>query len=454
MLWVAAFASATQDICADGVILTGSSRKEQAQVAGFLSMSWNIGKIVATGVLIGVMEKVAGAQGWNVRQMWMGVWIATGGLMLAMFAVTAASLPAGAPNKRPDSVGGALVQFVGTANTIFHKRAFWGMIAFILLDRVGEGLIMTEGKLFLQSSVESGGLGLSAGQSATIDALYGSFAFIAGGVLGGLAVGRFGLRRGLPFYAVALNVPHLTFVYLSHVAGADHGMSYEAIAALVSIEKFGYGFGFTACIVYMMQQFAPGRTTMTHYACATALKNFVLVPTTMISGTLAESLGFANFFLVVMLASVPSIWVAVRAPFPMDADAAADDGGHVTITHDDPDRLTATEIAVQRQAGRASLYAMLHILIILMLDTSAIGAIKSNPGATTALALVIAGSAVKVALLVLTLRHAAKARAASRVAPGSVYLGNARGAITASLIAMAISTIGLFLALFLAGMLS
>jgi PAT family beta-lactamase induction signal transducer AmpG len=97
-------------------------------------------------------------------------------------------------------------------------------------------------------------------------------------------------------------------------------LSIHTIQVLVSIEKLGYSFGFVGNMLYMMQQLAPGRFKMTHYAFGTALMNLVLVPTQMVSGPLADWLGYRGFFALVLLASVPSIWAAWRAPFPRNCD--------------------------------------------------------------------------------------------------------------------------------------
>ena len=82
--------------------------------------------------------------------------------------------------------------------------------------------------------------------------------------------------------AFCLNVPHFCYVYLSQIVSVDHPLSFTTVALLVSIEKFGYSFGFVANMLYMMQQIAPGKYKMTHYAFScTALMNLVLVPTQM-----------------------------------------------------------------------------------------------------------------------------------------------------------------------------
>lgn len=441
LLWVAAFASSTQDICGDGVYLTALSKKAQASAAGFQSMFWNLGKVVATGLLISGMEALANSQGWTTVKMWMAVWI-TAAVLMAFFAVYHLwAMPTGSVANRPENGRAVIRDFLGTATTFFHKRAFWGMIAFVFLYRLGEGLLLVEGKLFMQSSTESGGLGLTVGQVANIDAVWGTLANILGGVLGGLFLGKIGLKRALPILGLCLNVPHLTFVYLSHFAAEGHGLSYATIATLVSIEKFGYGFGFIGNMVYMMQQLAPGRCTMTHYAFATALMNFVLAPTTMISGPLAEWLGFAPFFIVVMFASVPSVWVAFKAPFPQEDARHADSEEHNVVTADDPSVLAPHERTVQVVAGRASIYAMLNILTLLLIDAKILGMLQGRAEGEAMLPFVLlcGSAALKAFLTWKTFSLAAQANREADAAGETVYRRNARGAKIATAICAAVS---------------
>ncbi|MDX2185618.1 MAG: MFS transporter [Opitutaceae bacterium] len=450
LLWVASFASATQDICGDGIYLTSLSKPKQASLAGVQGMAWNLGKVLATGLFISSMEDLSKVYNWSVQTMWMNVWFTCAGVMAFFFIYHIFILPTGSTSDRPESTKKVVAEFLLTAETFFHKRAFWGMIAFVFLYRMGEGLILSEGKLFLQSSIESGGLGLSAGQVAHIDAVFGTVASIVGGILGGLFLGKLGLKKSLWILGLCLNVPHFTFVYLSQQGAWHHGLDFATIATLVSIEKFGYGFGFIGNMVYMMQQFAPGRFTMTHYAFATSLMNLVLVPTTMISGPLAEWLGFSTFFFVVMFASVPSVWAAWKAPFPLEEkdDGAADDG-HIVITPDDPTRLSDGEKVVQKIAGVASIYAMLHILTILIVDAWALGRMQGHSEGVAWFPLMVLGAsaALKLFLSFNTFRHATRAALASAAAPGNAYLANAGGAKKATWICIAIDVLLLAVAL-------
>lgn len=448
LLWVAAFASSTQDICADGVYLTALDRQNQSRLAGFQSMCWTLGKVFAAGVLISTLDGMRETHGWSNETMWRYVMFTCAGTMGLLWAYHIFFLPTGSVSERPQSAKQVLGDFLGTAATFFHKRAFWGMIAFVFLYRLGEGLIMMEGQLFLQSAVEKGGLGLTAGQVSRIDAVYGTIAFIAGGLIGGWFIGRMTLAKCLWILGLCLNVPHFTFVFLSHYAAAGHGLEYSTIVTMVSLEKFGYGVGMVGNMIYMMQQLAPGRSSMTHYAFANSLMNLVLVPTAMISGPLAEWLGFKTFFVVVMFASIPSALAAWRAPFPQKDDDhhAVEGSDSALVTVDDPTRLSATEQTVQRLAGRASIFAMLNILTILIVDAKVLGTLQGveRGAGQTQFAFLVGSLALKAFFSWRTFQLSAEAYRVAAPAGEKNYAGNARGARVATLICALVSAIVLW----------
>ena len=344
-------------------------------------------------------------------------------------------LPTGSISQRPENAKQVVDDFIKTAVTFFDKRAFWGMLAFVFLYRLGEGLVLMEGQLFLQSDVAKGGLGLHADQVSNIDAVFGTVASLLGGLLGGWFVAKLTLPRALGILGLCLNVPHFTYLFLSQAAVGHHGLPYETVVAAVSIEKFGYGFGFVGNMVYMMQQLAPGRSTMTHYAFATSLMNLMLIPTNMISGPLAEALGFSTFFFVVMFASVPSAWAAFRAPFPLGAGALKLAEGSTAdeqnvITPDDPSELTVEQRGAQKLAGWASLLAMCNVLVILIFDSTLLGALREAQGALRLvyLGLLVACAAGTAALTFVTLRAVAASVQESTRVRDAVYIANARGA--------------------------
>ncbi len=438
ILWVAAFASSTQDICGDGIYLTAMDKASQARLAGVQSTFWVLGKVLATGALIWSMDKMRIAFEWSDTFMWQAVMVVCAVVMALLALYHFFLLPSGSVSERPENARQVVHDFLGTAVSFFHKRMFWGMIAFVFLYRLGEGLILMEGQLFLQSSVEKGGLGLSAGEVSSIDAIWGTGFTILGGLLGGWFVAQRGLWRSLWILGLCLNVPHFTFVILSQLAVGGHSLDYSTIAILVSIEKFGYGFGFVGNMIYMMQQLAPGRSTMTHYAFATALMNLMLVPTNMISGPLAEALGFSTFFFLVMFASIPSAWAAFKAPFPYKTEG---NGVDAHITPDDPTRLTPVERAAQLLTGRASMYAMLNILTLLIVDAKILGSLQGLSAGEGKLqfGLLLCTAGLKGFLSVKTFRLAAQNAAEARRTGDTVYSGNARGAKIATLVCAALT---------------
>jgi PAT family beta-lactamase induction signal transducer AmpG len=207
------------------------------------------------------------------------------------------------------------------------------MLLFVGLYRTGEGFLLIEAPLFVQASVNDGGLGLTLSQKALIDGTLSTGVSLLGGILGGRFVAKYGLRKSLLFLAVCLNVPHLCYVVLSQVASPN--LSIYVVLTLVCIEKFGYSFGFVGNMLYMMQQIAPGKYKMVHYAFATAWMNLVLWPTQTFSGKLADYLGYRHFFIFVLVASVPSLFAAWKAPFPNPPDVDDDDkggGGDAAVT--------------------------------------------------------------------------------------------------------------------------
>ena len=179
----------------------------------------------------------------------------------------------------------------------------------------------------MQSSLASGGLGLSLSDKSFIDGTLGTVVSVAGGLVGGYYASRMGLKRSLLFMALCMNIPHLCYIILSHLVTPTAPLAMSTVYILVSIEKFGYNFGFVGNMLYMMQQIAPGKYKMTHYAFATAFMNLVLVPTQSISGKLADMMGYKSFFIFVLVASIPSVIAAWKAPVPNPPDVAQEGEG-------------------------------------------------------------------------------------------------------------------------------
>jgi len=327
VLWGLAFASATQDICVDGVYITTLDSTQQARWIGLQGMCWNAGRIFATAAVVWLAGTLKSG-GRDPRTAWAMALGVSAAAMAAIGLYHSFLLPTGSLPRRPGGAAEILSTFWESVRAFFRKKSILGMLVFVFLYRTGEGFLLVEAPLFMQARLDAGGLGLTLGQKAFVDGTVSTGVSVVAGLLGGAFVSRFGLGRTLVFLAICLNVPHLCYVFLSQAVSPGSPLSIHTIQLLVSVEKFGYSFGFVGNMLYMMQQIAPGKYKMTHYAFATALMNLVLVPTQMVSGPLADRLGYRSFFLVVVVVSIPSIVAAWFAPFPNtpDADGEPRDG--------------------------------------------------------------------------------------------------------------------------------
>jgi len=323
MLWVLAFLSATQDICTDGIYITSLDGTRQAAWIGVQGMAWNAGRIFATAAVVGLAGALK-TSGSRPKTAWALGLALSAVIMVSLGVYHCFALPTGSVSRRPLSRKEVAGQLADSVRAFFRKKSIWGMLGFVFLYRAGEGFLLVEAPLFLQAKVHDGGAGLSLTDKSLIDGTLSTVVSIVGGLLGGAFASKLGLKRTLVFLAFCLNVPHFCYVYLSQAVSPETPLSFSVVAALVSVEKFGYSFGFVGNMLYMMQQVAPGKYKMTHYAFCTALMNLVLVPTQMASGPLAEWLGYKTFFLLVMLASIPSIVAAWLAPFPNTPDVNDD----------------------------------------------------------------------------------------------------------------------------------
>jgi MFS transporter, PAT family, beta-lactamase induction signal transducer AmpG len=325
VLWVLAFASSTQDICVDGIYITTLDKKRQAAFIGVQGLFWNVGRIFATAAIVWMAGHLQEDRGLAPATAW-GWAIGLSAATLAILAIYHIFfLPPGSVTVRPHSFAAVGRTFMDTWIDFFRKDKIWGMLMFVFLFRSAEGLLLVLGPLFLQAPLELGGLGLSLKEKGLIDGTISTFISIIGGLMGGAFISRYGLKRTLFFMALCVNVPNVCYVYLSHAVSPDAPLSLWTIGSLVTIEKFGYSFGFVANMLYMMQQISPGRYHMTHYAYCTALMNLVLVPTQAISGPLADAVGYKLFFIIVCIATIPSLLAAWFAPFRDPAPVVADD---------------------------------------------------------------------------------------------------------------------------------
>ena len=197
--------------------------------------------------------------------------------------------------------------------TSLPKHIFY-YICFIILYRFAEGFIMKIAPLFLRSSRDIGGLGLSLTEIGTLNGVFGSAAFVLGSLLAGVYVSRRGLKKTLFTLCCVFNFPFVAYTLLAIFQPENLYL----IGTGIVIEYFGYGFGFVGLTLFMMQQIAPGKHQMSHYAFASGIMNLGVMLPGMMSGFFSDWLGYERFFIYVLLATIPSLLITYFIPFTYD----------------------------------------------------------------------------------------------------------------------------------------
>ncbi len=309
MFVIIAFNSATHDIAADGVFINTLSPKEQARFVGWQGAFYNVAKVLSQGALVYLAGRLELSIG--VTEAWMVVMGLFGVIMILMGLYHLKMLPSGGQAAGVQSFNEAFKTFGDVVKTFFEKKQIlWG-IAFIVLFRTAEGQLTKIVPLFMRATRMEGGLGLQTADIGIAYGIFGAAAFVIGSVAGGYFVAKKGLKNSIFILAVIFNVPDAVYAYLAYSLPE----SFVVICTAITIEWFGYGFGFVGIILFMMQQIAPGKYKMAHYAFATAVMNLGFMIPSMISGYISDYLGYQKFFIWVMVATIPSFLVAWFVPF-------------------------------------------------------------------------------------------------------------------------------------------
>ena len=256
-----AFASATHDISSDGLYIASLTDKLQAEYAGWQGAFFNAARLFARGgvlVLVGYLEKSMEA-----AHAWSAVFVLLAAVMGTLAAYHVWALPdTRSASQASRKVGDIAKTTAEVVVEFFRKPGIWFAILFIILFRAGEGQIQSVGPLFLRDARAVGGLGLSTDQIGVVYGTWATVAFVGGSIVGGYFTSWLGLRRSMVWLVIAMNLPNLVYWWLSTARPTDM----TAIAAGLSIEMFGYGFGFVGVILYLMQVVSVGRYQTAHYA--------------------------------------------------------------------------------------------------------------------------------------------------------------------------------------------
>ena len=317
LLAVVAFSGATHDIALDGLYMAELSEQDQAKYIGWQGAFYNIAKLVATGLLVylaGVLIDAREAAGATAGEAALHAWTIIMGAAAVLLVILGLyhrfSLPAGlkAEGAEKKSAGEELKAVIGD---FFTKKHIWLYIAFIILYRLGEGFVMKIVPLFLKADTAAGGLGLSEQQIGLYYGTFGAAAFVLGSLLAGYYISHRGLKKALFSLVCIFNLPFLVYAWFAWAQPS----SALLIGSGIVLEYFGYGFGFVGLTLFMMQQVAPGKHQMAHYAFASAIMNLSVMVTGAVSGFLSDALGYKMFFIVVMFATIPIFILSRVIPF-------------------------------------------------------------------------------------------------------------------------------------------
>lgn len=292
--WLLAFSSATHDIAADGFYMLALKENEQSLFVGIRNTFYRIATVTGEGILVMLAGYLSTKIG-SVAYAWSLTFFVVAGLFLAIFLYHHFQLP-----KPKIDVQHSLQNFGELFISFFKKKNIIISFLFLLLYRFGEAQLAKLAAPFLLDAVEVGGLGVSTENVGFIKGTIGVAALLVGGILGGIVVARSGLKRWLWPMALMMNLPNLVYVYFAYV----QPQSLWIIASGVAFEQFGYGFGFTAFMLYLIFM-SQGEFKTAHYAIGTGIMALGMMLPGMFAGYIQEAVGYAPFFIWVCLCTIP-----------------------------------------------------------------------------------------------------------------------------------------------------
>ena len=303
VFWLLAFSAATHDIASDGFYLLALSSHDQAAFVGVRSTFFRLANIAGQGGLVYLAGRLEESTG-DVHLAWSLVFVPPAVLFGLAAIYHQLRLPRPAGDGPAVSGASAGADWLAAFSAFFRKPGIGIALAYLLLYRLGEAQLVKLVQPFLLDARAVGGLGLSTAQVGIIYGFHGIVALTVGGLLGGWLVSRYGLKRMLWPMLFAMHAPNLAYVWLAYA----QPVATWPISAAVVVEQFGYGFGFTAFVVYMMM-LAAGPLRTAHYAICTGFMALGMMLPGMIAGWLQDMFGYQHFFIWIMILAIPTLAV-------------------------------------------------------------------------------------------------------------------------------------------------
>ncbi len=301
--WLMAFSSSTHDIAADGFYMLGLSSHDQSWFIGIRNSFYRFAILFSQGLLIifaGQLENYYG----DTKLAWTIIFATLSALfiILALYHRLILPFPLKDKNSSKKTFRETGFKYLEVVKDYFNKPQIILTISFILLYRFGEAQLVKIAPLFMLSSYETGGLNLSTSEYGFIYGTLGVMMLTLGGIAGGISIANNGLKFWIIWMALAMKLPDLVYVYMAYFQPTNLTL----IGFLVSVEQFGYGFGFTAYLLFMMM-ISNGENKTSHYAICTGIMALGMMIPGMFSGFLQENFGYFNFFCWVMLSTIPGL---------------------------------------------------------------------------------------------------------------------------------------------------
>ncbi|WP_282180500.1 MFS transporter [Maribacter stanieri] len=308
--WMAAFASATNDIASDGYYMLGLTEKKQSFFVGMRSTFYRLAMVTGEGLIVVLAGFLENKYGDNTKA-WSITMSAAAFLMLIMTVANFFVTPKYESENIEDKEKPA--GFLEVFSSFFKKPGIGIALAFILTYRLGESQLVKMASPFLLDTPDKGGLGYSTEQLGTIFGTAGVIFLSIGGILGGILISRDGLKKWMLPMVLSLNLPNILYAVLA----ATDTTNIYAVTATVIFEKFGYGFGFAAFLMYLIY-ISDGKSKTSHYAIATGFMALGMMLPGMISGYIQQWLGYDGFFVWVVIAALPALLLLKFISYPAD----------------------------------------------------------------------------------------------------------------------------------------
>ncbi|MCG6915235.1 MFS transporter [bacterium BMS3Abin03] len=308
--WLIAFSSATHDIAIDGFYMLALDDHQQALFSGVRTTLYRIAFIFGQGLLVMIAGELELSTG-DIPYSWNIIFVIVMGLFFLFLIFHSFILPHPQNDikRKNDDYKAFFSEYFKTFIIFFQKKKILIIIAFILFFRLGEGQLAKLATPFLLDSKEAGGLALTTLQYGFVYGTIGFIALIIGGLIGGFVAAKQGLKYWIWWMLVAINLPDVVYIFLAYTQTTNLLL----VNTCVAIEQFGYGFGFTGFLLYLIYV-SDGDFKTTHYAVATGIMALGMMLPGMISGWIQESIGYKHFFIWVLISTIPAFIITKFIP--------------------------------------------------------------------------------------------------------------------------------------------